>query len=194
MIRKLFITVFVFLAAVPAFPHTTQVATGQDQPALHLMNDSEFIMFLKRLDTDVLRSQARLNKLDVKSLSLGFQESEELERGYNRCLQSLDNAREEIQKLSPKQTLKLDLFLLIDLNELARNLDVLDQGLMNSAAVSRNTGAQKSLSYAKEVLGIDVTLATDISTFQHHFLAFTGIIDATLAQAEYDPSQPQTQK
>src|SRR5882762_7107581 len=133
MIRKLFIIVFVFLSAVPAFPHTAQFATGQDHPTLHLMNDSEFAIFLKRLDADILRSQVQSKKMDVKSLSLGFQESEELERSYNRCLQTLGNAREEIQKLSPKQTLKLGLFLLLDLNELARNLDMLDQGLMNSA-------------------------------------------------------------
>src|SRR6266404_3710356 len=116
MIRKLIITVFVFLGAVPTFPHTSQLA-----------------IFLKRLDTDVLRSQAQLKKMDVKSLSLDLQEGEELERSYNRCLQTLDNAREEIQKLSQKQTLRLDLYLLIDLNELARNLDALDQGLMNPA-------------------------------------------------------------
>jgi len=61
------------------------------------MNDSEFAIFLKRLDTDVLRSQAQLKKMDVKSLSLDLQEGEELERSYNRCLQTLDNAREEIQ-------------------------------------------------------------------------------------------------
>ena len=193
MIRKLFITVFVFLTAVPAFPHTTQVVTGQDHPALHLMSDSEFATFLNRLDTDILRSHVLMKKMDVKSLRLGFQESEELESSYNRCLQSLDNAREEIQKLSQKQTLKLDLFLLMDLNELARNLDALDQGLMNPAVGGRD-GAQKSLGYAREVLGIDVALATDISIFQHHFLAFAGIIDASLAQTDYDPSQPQTQK
>jgi hypothetical protein len=157
------------------------------------MNDSEFAIFLKRLDTDVLRSQAQLKKMDVKSLSLDLQEGEELERSYNRCLQTLDNAREEIQKLSQKQTLRLDLYLLIDLNELARNLDALDQGLMNPA-VGGSSGTQKSLGYAREVLGIDVALATDISTFQHHFLAFTGVIDATLDQAESDASQPQTQK
>jgi len=124
---------------------------------------------------------------------VGLQESDELERSYNRCLQTLDNAREEIQKLSQKQTLKLDLFLLIDLNELARNLDALDQNLMTPAA-GGSSGAQKSLGYARQVLGIDVALATDISTFQHHFLAFTGVIDATLNQVEDDPSQLQNQK
>jgi hypothetical protein len=194
MIRKLIITVFAFLCAVPALPHTTQLVPGQGHPALHLMNDSEFAIFLKRLDTDVLRAQAQLKKMDVKSLNLGLQESEELERSYDRCLQSLDNAREEIQKLSQKQTLKLDLFLLIDLNELARNVDALDQSLMNPAAVGESSGAQKSLGYAREVLTIDETLAADISTFQHHFLAFAGVIDATLDQGDHDASQPLTQK
>lgn len=193
MIRKLIATIVIFLSAVPAFPHSTQPPTVQDRPALHLMNDGEFAIFLKRLDTDVARSQVQLKKMDVKSLSVGLQESDELERSYSRCLQTLDNAREEIEKLSKKQTLKLDLFLLIDLNELARNLDALDQNLMTPAA-GGGSDAQKSLSYARQVLGIDVTLATDISTFQHHFLAFTGVIDATLNQVEEDPSQPQTQK
>jgi hypothetical protein len=193
MIRKLILTGIAFLSAVPAFPHNTQFAAPPERPALHLMNDGEFADFLKRLDTDVARSQVQLKKMDVKSLSAGLQESDELERSYNRCLQTLDNAREEIQKLSQKQTLKLDLFLLIDLNELARNLDALDQNLMTPAA-GGGSGAQKSLGYARQVLGIDATLATDISTFQHHFLAFTGVIDATLNQIEDDPSQLQNQK
>ena len=194
MIRKLIITAFAFLSAVPAFAHTTQLPTGQAHPALHLMNDSEFAIFLNRLDTDILHSQVQLKKIDLKSLSLGLQESEELDRSYNRCLQSLDNVQEEIQNLSQKQTLKLDLFLLIDLNELARNLDVLDQSLVNPAAVGGNPGAQKLLGYAREVLGIDVALASDISTFQHHFLAFAALIDATLEQADHDAPQSQTQK
>jgi hypothetical protein len=142
----------------------------------------------------MLRSQVQLKKMDVKSLTLDVQESNELERSYNRCLQSLDNARDEIQKLSQKQTLKLDLFLLIDLNELARNLDALDQGLVNPVTVGESSGAQKSLAYAREVLGIDMALAADISTFQHHYLAFTGVIDASLAQADHDASQPPIQK
>src|ERR1700688_4445631 len=185
MIRKLLITGVAILSAIPVFANTTKFETGQaaaaqDKPvALRLMSDMEFSTFLTRLDSDLLRSQLRMKKMDVKSLSLDLQEKQELERSYSRCLQSLDDTREEIQKLSDKQTLKLDLFLLIDLNELARNLDTLDQGLMNPAA-GGNGGAQKSLGYAREVLSIDVALATDISTFQHHFLAFTGVIDASL--------------
>jgi hypothetical protein len=200
MIRKALITVIAILGAIPAFAHTTQfptgqVATGQPKPvALRLMSDREFSTFLVRLDSDLVRSQLQMDKMDVKSLSLDLQEKLELERSYRRCLQSLDDTRDEIQKLSQKQTLKLDLFLLIDLNELARNLDALDDVLLNPAAVRGASGAQKSLGYAREVLGIDGALATEISTFQHHFIAFTGVIDASLEPADADASQPQPQK
>jgi hypothetical protein len=197
MNRKLIITIFAFLSAGPAFAHTSQFTTTpteQPQAALRLMNDSQFATFLGRLDSAMLRSQLQLKKMDVQSLSLDVQERAELERSHERCLQSLDNSREEIRKLFQKQTLKLDLFLLIDLNELARNLDSLDQGLVNTVTVSASSKNQKSLAYAREVLGIDLALATDISTFQHHFLAFTGVIDATLDHADRDAPQPQTLK
>jgi hypothetical protein len=130
----------------------------------------------------------------VKSLSPDLQAKQELQRSHSQCLQSLDNTRDEIQKLSEKQTLKLDLFLLIDLNELARNLDALDESLMNPVAVNGTSGSQKSLGYAREVLGIDGALATQISAFQHHFIAFTGVIDATLDQPEPAESQLPIQK
>ena len=204
MIRKLFITAFAILSAIPALASNTkydtgqvasgQVATGQAQPVLRLMNDREFSNFLERLDSDLLRSQAQMKKMDLKTLNFDPQEKQELERGYSRCLQSFDDTRDEIQKLSQKQTLKLDLFLLIDLNELARNLDALDEALMNPATVSGTNGVQKSLGYAREVLGIDGALATDISTFQHHFIAFTGVVDASLEPADPDTSQPPAQK
>lgn len=200
MIRKLLITGFAFLSAIPVFANTTkfdagQAAMGPEKPVvLRLMNDREFATFLGRLDSDLLRSQLQMKKMDVKSLSLDLQEKQELERSYTRCLQSLDDTRDEIQKLSQKQTLKLDLFLLIDLNELARNLDALDESLMNPVAASGASGAQKSLGYAREVLGIDGTLATEISTFQHHFIAFTGVVDAGLEPADPDASQPPAQK
>lgn len=197
MNRKLIITAMAFLTAVPAFAHTSQYTTPnneQPQPGLRLMNDGEFAVFLGRLDSAMLHSQMQLKRMDVQSLSLDPQDRAELQRSHERCLQSLDNAREEIQKLLQRQTLKLDLFLLIDLNELARNLDSLDQSLVNTVTASASSKNQKSLGYAREVLGIDVALASDISTFQHHFLAFTGVIDATLDQADREAPQPQTQK
>jgi hypothetical protein len=200
MFRKIIITGFAFLSAIPAFAHTTQFATGQVATAqarpvaLRLMSDREFAAFLERLDSDLHRSKLQLKKMDVKSLSLDLQEKQELARSYDRCLQSLDNTRDEIQKLSQKQTLKLDLFLLIDLNELARNLDAMDEVLLYPVAVRGTSGSQKSMGYARAVLSIDGALATEISAFQHHFIAFTGIVDSSLEQPDPDESQPQTQK
>ena len=194
MFGKTIIMGFAILSAVPSFAHVTHSTTGQAPAALHLMSDDEFATFLGHLDADLIGSQEQLKKMDMKSVSLDPQQSADMERSHDWCLQSLENAREEVQKLSQKQTLKLDLFLLIDLNELARNLDALDQGLLNPVAVSANGGAHKTVSYARTVLDIDVELAADISTFQHHFLAFTGVVDATLDQADYDATEPQTQK
>ena len=73
-IRKTIIMVFAFLGAIPAFAHTTQfstgqAATGQAQPVLRLMNDREFGIFLARLDSELVRSQQQLKKMDVKSLA-----------------------------------------------------------------------------------------------------------------------------
>lgn len=188
-----FFTVTAFLSATPAFSNTASRFTAEPPAqALRLMNDSEFAMFLGRLDSGMLRSQTQLKKMDVQSLNADSQDKKELAKTHERCLQSLDNTREEIQKLLQKQTLKLDLFLLIDLNELARNFDSLDQGLVNTVTASGSAG--KTLGYAREVLNMDIALATDISTFQHHLLAFTGAIDATLGQGDLDASQSQTQK
>jgi hypothetical protein len=194
MLRKAIIIVIALLSSVPAFANVTHSTTGQAPAALHLMSDDEFVTFLGHLDADLIGSQEQLKKMDVKSVSLDPQQSADMARSHEWCLQSLENARKEVQKLSQKQTLKLDLFLLIDLNELARNLDALDQGLLNPVAVSGTGGAHKTVSYARTVLDIDVELAADISTFQHHFLAFTGVVDATLEQADYDATEPQPQK
>ena len=79
MLRKTIITVLAFLGAIPALAHTTQfapgqAATGHAQPVLRLMNDREFAAFLVRLDSDLLRSEQQLEKMDVKSLSLEAQD------------------------------------------------------------------------------------------------------------------------
>lgn len=196
MKRQFMIAALAFAAAIPVFANTTKLPTpppveGQSQPVLRLMNDREFSAFLERLDASLLRSQMQLKKMDLKSLPMDAQERQELDRSYIQCLQSLDNTRDEIQKLSQKQTLKLDLYLLIDLNELARTLDSLDEMLVNPSSISGANGARKSLGYAREILGIDGDLARQISTFQQHFIAFTGVIDASLDQPEADASQPQ---
>jgi hypothetical protein len=158
------------------------------------MNDTEFAAFLGHLDADLVLSQHQLEKMDLKSLSPDPQEQQDLQGRFDRSLQSLENTREEIQKLSQKQTLKLDLFLLIDLNELARSLDALDEALVNPTAINGADASRRSLLYAKEVLSMDVSLSTETTAFQHHFIAFTGVIDAALDQPEQDLPQPDIQK
>jgi hypothetical protein len=69
------------------------------------MNDTEFALFLARLNTAVLGWEAQLRSVDVKSQGLDADDRGELERSYSLCLQSLGSTREEIQKLSEKQTL-----------------------------------------------------------------------------------------
>ena len=195
--RSFLIGALALASAFPAFANTTQLPSRQvqpDQQVLRLMNDGEFSKFLVKLDSAVLRSEQQLKTMDVVSLSSDPEEKQELLLSYNRCLQSLENTRDEIQKLQQKQTLKLDLFLLIDLNELARNLDVLDETLMSPASVNGAAGAQRCVDYARQVLGIDGTLATQITAFQHHFIAFTGVVDATMQQSEAGPSSSDTQK
>jgi hypothetical protein len=206
MNRKLIIASLGILSALPAFAHTTQFPAASalpaqpaqpaqpGQPVLRLMNEDEFAAFLGRLDSQLVRSQEQLKKMDVRSVSADADEKLELEKSHARCLESLDNTRNEIQRLSQKQTLKLDLFLLIELNQLARNLDALDEGLMNPSPAANAAGAHKSLGYARDVLQIDSSLASQISTFQQHFIAFTGVVDASMDEPEADASQPPVQK
>lgn len=196
MARKPILAVTALLLAVPAFAHNTQMpasqfAAGQASPSLRLMSDTEFATFLQRLDSDLLHAQMEMKKMDLKAVSVDADETQELAQGYERCQQSLDNARDEIQKLLQKQTLKLDLFLLIDLNQFGRNLDLLGENIVNPATINGSSGARKALAYAKQIVSIDNSLAAKISTFQHHFIAFTGVVDATLQEQEADADQPQ---
>jgi len=195
MKRQFITAAFALVGAIPAFANTTKLvipppAAAPEQPVLRLMNDREFGMFLNRLDVELQHSELQLKKMDVKALHLDAQDQQDLERSFGQCLQSLDNTRDEIQKLSQKQTLKLDLYLLIDLNELSRNLDALDEILVNPTSAEGVSGAHKSLSYAHDVLLIDGSLASQITNFQHHFIAFTGVIDASIEEPEAAASQP----
>jgi hypothetical protein len=193
MIRKLVMMVFVLLIALPAFPETRQ-PPGQKSLGLRLMNNTELAQFLARLDTAALRWEAQLKNVDVKSLGLDSDDRAELERSYSLCLQSLDNTREEIQTLSQKQTLRIDLLLLVDLNDLARGLDGFDRDLANAATAEGNGATDKSLGYVKEILGIDAALAVQTAEFQHHVFAFAKVIDAQLEQAEKEPGEPPAQE
>ena len=197
MNRRFLAAALALAGAVPAFANTTQLPARRvqpDQQVLRLMSDSEFSAFLGKLDSAVVRAEQQLKKMDVASLSRDPQEKQELQRSYDRCLQSLENTRDEIQKLQQKQTLKLDLFLLIDLNELARNLDVLDETLMSPASLNGASAGQRCLDYAREVLSLDGSLGSQITAFQHHFIAFTGVVDASMQQNDADASDNPAQK
>ena len=194
MFRNLALMIFILLMALPAYLHTQQPPTGGTHPALHLMSDSEFTLFLERLDTDMLHWRTELRNVDVDSLALEPPESNELERSYNRCLQALDNTQEETQKLSQKQMLKLDFLLLVDLNDLARNLDALNRDLANPLSMYERGAAHKSLGYAREVLGVDAALEPIIVEFEHHVLALAGVIDATFERAQQGADQPRAQR
>src|SRR5579862_9315572 len=129
MTPRLVATVFALLIALPASPHAWKAPAGHSDPALRLMSDDEFTLFLRRLDTGVLHWKGQLSQIDIRSLILDQQEGAQLQRSHDLCLQSLDNARKEIHRLSQKQTLKLDFLLLVDLDDLARNLDELNRDL-----------------------------------------------------------------
>ncbi len=184
MIRQLPIMLVALVCAAPGLLQAQQSQVEMDHPGLRLMNNSEFNLFLKRLDTDVVRWKAWLKTVNIASLRVGHREGREIERSYALCLRALDITGEDIQKLSQKQTLKLDVLLLLDLNGLARNLDRLSSNLANSVTVQETSTAKRSLGWAREVLRIDEALASHMAEFQQHVLALARLLDATLERLE----------
>jgi hypothetical protein len=157
-----------------AAPVVQEIPASSNNAVLRAMDSRQFQRFLKMLATDVATWQARLKSIDVIRLGVEYQEQEEIKRRYGSCQEALERIRDEATKLSQDQTLKLDLLLLIDLNALARNLDGLSVNLASPLTVQGMSAAQKSLGWAKEVLGIDEELALRITEFQYHALALAG--------------------
>lgn len=195
MTKKLAEGLLALVLALPIFAwsHSRQAPAGT-HAALHLMNDSEFGLFAERLDADVSHWQAQLQRLDLDSLGLDREARREVERSRGVCLQVLGNTREDLEKLSQKQTLKRDLLLLVDLNELTRDLDSLQSDLSNPATVEGNSAGRRSLDYAKQVLHVDATVSARLSEFQNHVLAFAGIIDEALDRTQAASDTPPGQK
>jgi hypothetical protein len=190
MVRKsaiLLMSTLIF--ALPAFSHPRPGLETPTQTALHLMNDGEFTLFLQRLDIELGAAKSSFKSVQVRSLGGQKMERKGLEQSYQLCLAAMDNTQEEIQKLEQKQTLKLDFLLLIDLNELTRDLDRLDSNLANPVTVNR-AASRKSFVYARQVLGIDAALAPRVAEFQQHVLAFAGVVDASLGQVVVEDSEP----
>jgi hypothetical protein len=200
MTRRLAEGILALVLAVPIFASThtasthSRQAAGTTHAALHLMNDSEFGLFAERLDADVSRWQAQLQRLDLDSLGLDREARREVERSHAVCLQVLGNTREDLEKVSQKQTLKRDLLLLVDLNELTRDLDSLQSDLSNPATVQGNGAGRRSLEYAKQVLHVDATVSARLGEFQNHVLAFAGVIDEALDRAPAASDTPPGQK
>ncbi len=188
MVRSLAIVSLALILSAPASAQGLQSATGQDLAALRLMNDTQFKEFLKRLDADIMSWKGRLKALDVPSLRVGPEDTKEIRRSYTVCMLTLESARGDIQQLTRKQTLKLDFLLLVDLNALARSLDRLSGNLASPVTVQKASYAQKSLSWAREVLNIDVALAGHVTEIQHHVLALAGLLDAALERTDQNPS------
>jgi hypothetical protein len=156
------------------------------------MSDDEFALFLKSLDTEILKWKEQLSQVDIRSSALNEQDAAGLQSSYKMCLQSLNDARKEIDSLSQKQTLKLDFLLLVDLNESARNLDELTRDLID-VSDGRAGAAVKSLDYARGVLRTDAALTSYLSQFQRHILALAAMFDAVRDQAEDEADAPTTQ-
>ena len=188
MIRSLITITFVLLSALPASSDAGQPLVEPSPQPLRVMSDGEFNVFLNRLETDVLHWKVLLSQMDMRSLTSDRQESTELERGRALCLLSLDGTHKEIHTLSQKQTLKVDFLLLVDLDDLARNLDELNRELIDVNGGSLGP-TRKPLDYARGVLKTDAALGLYTSEFQRHILAYAGMIDATLDQAE-DKADP----
>ncbi len=167
-------------------------AIGGDPPALRLMSNDQFSGFLKRLDADALSWKARLRTVRINTLGLSQPDARELQRSYEFCLQAIENTRADLQTLSQKQALKQNFMLLMDLNGLARSLDRLSSDLANANASESTAAARNSLAWAREVLRIDQALSVYMGEFQHHVLAYAGLVDIALERMESSAEQRQT--
>jgi hypothetical protein len=194
MLRQLQTLLITFVFAAPGSLQAQQSQVDVDHPGLRLMNAGEFNLFLKRLDTDVVRWKAWLKTVNIASLGLGLQEGREIKRSHDLGLRALDVTRADIQKLSEKQTLKVDVLLLMDLGRLARNLDRLSSNLANPITVQETSTAKRSLGWAREVLRIDEALASHMAEFQQHVVALAAFLEATLEGVGQNGDQSQEHK
>ncbi len=183
-------------ALVFATPALAQVGLhpAAEAPGLRLMNDTEFNQFLKRLDADIVAWQGHLKRFHLQSLGADPLEEKALRSTYMVSMRALENTRNDIQALTRQQTLKRDLMLMVDLNGLARSLDRLTSDLTNPLTVHEPAAARKSLSWAREVLAMDMGLAAYVGAIQQHALALAGVLDAAVERAELDAPQQSQNK
>jgi hypothetical protein len=82
--RILAITILVSVAVV-CLPVHGQVPIGQSASAPRLMTNREFAFFLKRLDSRLLRWEAELRNVHVKSMRLAAEKGKKLDTSYDTC-------------------------------------------------------------------------------------------------------------
>ncbi len=190
---RLALTMFALVFATPALAQVG-LRPAAEAPGLRLMNDTEFNQFLKRLDADIVAWQGRLKTFHLQSLGAEPLEEKALRSTYKVSMRALENTRNDIQALTRQQTLKLDLMLMVDLNGLARSLDRLTSDLTNPLTVHEPTAARRSLSWAREVLAMDMALAAHVGAIQQHALALAGVLDAAVERAELNAPQQSQNK
>ena len=174
MIRALAVSAFVSLSLLPGGLQARQSSPAQTSSSAYPMSEGEFAQFLKRVDADTVRWEAQLRSVKVKSVRLDPETRESVEKSYNVCVQSLKDSRNDIRKLSRKQSLTDDSQLLFHLNDLAVALDKLDRDLGNRNRVALTSLADHDGS-SPDTLDMAIALNSDLITFRRHVLAFAAI-------------------
>ena len=174
MIRALAVSAFVSLSLLPGGLQARQSSPAQTPSSVYPMGDSDFALFLKRVDADTVRWEAQLRSVKVKSMRLDPEARERVEKSYNMCEQSLKESRNDIKKLSRKQTLPDDSQLLFHLNDSGVSLDKLDRDLTNRNRVALTRLADHDAS-SPDTLNMAIALNSDLITFRRHVLAFAAV-------------------
>jgi hypothetical protein len=185
---------FAWVVSTPVLAQAPKRFASADRQALHLFNADEFRQFLAQLDADAIRWQAQLKAVDMASLGAGPQERKELEKNYILCLRAIERSRSDIKTLSEHESLKDEILLLIDLGELNRDLDRTASALTNPISMAEPRSAQKTLRYAKEVLGVDRESTTYALEIQEHVLALAKLVDHLVAEPQLSGGPSGNQK
>jgi len=172
------------MISTPVFAQAPQHSTKADESALRLLNADEFHRFLQRLDRDTTHWQARLRALDIASLGAEQQERRQLEASFRLCIQALEHSRSDVKRLLENQAMKDQVLLLIDLDELNRDLDRVASALANPVSSKAPGAPQKSLGYAKDVLSVDRKSTVYALELQRQVVALAKLMDAILAQPQ----------
>jgi hypothetical protein len=154
-------------------------AAAQSQQKL--MSKAEFGSFLHTLQSDASRWRETISKVDVSSLSVGYQEGRIIEGQRGFCLEDLDYVRDDIEQLSKKINLDDEIRLLVVLSELNHNLSDLISYLSGLLTAQEARDIPRAQRWAHEP--VDLTkdnISPDFVKFQGHLLALAITIDSKI--------------